>query len=186
MLGFSSLFDGNPTAVMYRSEIVRAKAPFFNDSKLFEDVDVCFEILLDWDFAFVPEILSRIRVENESIMSRIRRTDPSWHLGLALRLLQTYGDRVMSRDEAASAVSKTRTEYCVSMGEAMFNGAANASYWALHERLQRDAGIAIGLREVLYLYLRDKCEWRHPLTTLGRIWRLLGRRLSPGRRGGLP
>ena len=62
---------GAPTTVLYRSEIVRRRVPFY-DEIFAEDLSACYEILKDWDFAFTHDILTFVRTWNESILSPIR------------------------------------------------------------------------------------------------------------------
>jgi len=62
---------GSPTAVMYRSSLIQKGKPFYDESKLHEDTDKCMEILKQWDFGFVHQILSFSRADNESISSAV-------------------------------------------------------------------------------------------------------------------
>src|SRR5205823_14120227 len=41
---------GSPTTVMVRADIVRCRIPFFTEGRFFEDADVIYEILRDFDF----------------------------------------------------------------------------------------------------------------------------------------
>jgi len=68
---------GSPTCVMYLSEIVRSRQPFFSlADPYFEDTDVCFEILKDHDFAFVPQVLTYNRRDNNGLWTRMERFHP--------------------------------------------------------------------------------------------------------------
>ena len=52
---------GSPTTVMFRSAVVRQHLPFFDESLLHSDTEKCMEILQNWDFGFVHQILSFIQ-----------------------------------------------------------------------------------------------------------------------------
>src|SRR5215472_1364030 len=52
---------GSPTTVMYRSSVVRSQSPFYAESLLHEDTEKCMQILENWDFAFVYQVLSFLR-----------------------------------------------------------------------------------------------------------------------------
>ena len=67
---------GSPTTVMYRSSIVRSHLPFYGESLLHEETEKCLQILRQWDFGFVHQVLSVSRTDNESISSRFRRFEP--------------------------------------------------------------------------------------------------------------
>src|SRR6185295_5011934 len=67
---------GTPTSVLYRSDIVRARNPFFFENSYHEDSEVCFEILRTYKFAFVHQVLSETRVDNDSLSTRVRGHEP--------------------------------------------------------------------------------------------------------------
>ena len=60
---------GTPTTVMYRSDIIRSRDPFYQEDRLHEDTEVCLEILERTDFGFVHQILSYCREHEQSITS---------------------------------------------------------------------------------------------------------------------
>lgn len=63
---------GTPTSLLYRSDLVRAREPFF-DARFtpFEDGHLCFELLRQSNFGFVHQVLTYTRRDNSSIMSRV-------------------------------------------------------------------------------------------------------------------
>jgi glycosyltransferase involved in cell wall biosynthesis len=67
---------GTQTAVLVRSDIVRARHPFYAEDSFFADVDVVYDLLADHDFAFVHEVLSFTRKEQGSAVGRVRSYDP--------------------------------------------------------------------------------------------------------------
>src|SRR5215472_8112850 len=67
---------GSQTTVMYRSSLVRAQTPFYNDSIPHADLEKCMEILTHWDFGFVHQVLSFSRTEDQSITSSILNFSP--------------------------------------------------------------------------------------------------------------
>ena len=50
-------FFRSPTTVMYRSAVVRDRAPFYKEGRYFEDTEACFEVLQTWNFGFVQQVL---------------------------------------------------------------------------------------------------------------------------------
>jgi glycosyltransferase involved in cell wall biosynthesis len=100
---------GSPTAVLYRSSIVREQRPFYDDSLLHEDTEKCLQILGEWDFAFVHQVLSFSRADNESISSAVRDFKPD-----ALDryiVVQRWAGEFLDADEAAALVAETRRMY---------------------------------------------------------------------------
>jgi glycosyltransferase involved in cell wall biosynthesis len=69
---------GSPTAHMFRASIVRARQPFYAEHRYHEDTEACVEILHEWDFGFVHQVLSFLRTGNESITSSVRSYGPKY------------------------------------------------------------------------------------------------------------
>lgn len=66
---------GSPTANLLRADIVRARQPFYDENSPADDVDLWFEILPNYDFGFVHQVLTFTRRSNESLMSVFRNFD---------------------------------------------------------------------------------------------------------------
>ena len=100
---------GSPTTVMYRSDIVRGQRPFYDESLLHEDTEKCVQILKDWDFGFVHQVLSFLRTENESISSGSRSFQPD---ALdAYILAQRYASIFLEAEEAESLKKRSKRQY---------------------------------------------------------------------------
>jgi hypothetical protein len=102
---------GSVTTVMYRSSLVRDCRPFYREDLLHEDTEKCLEILRDWDFGFVHQVLSFLRVDNvnESITAAFRSFQPD-----ALDryiVVQRFADVFLGPEEAAALKRKTKLAY---------------------------------------------------------------------------
>lgn len=100
---------GSPTTVMYRASIVRDQNPFYDEGLLHEDTEKCLQILEKWDFGFVPQVLSFLRIGNESISTTARDFDPDaldWYI-----MAQRYASRFLDDKEAAELKAASRREY---------------------------------------------------------------------------
>jgi len=64
-------YFGSPSSVLIRSEILRARDPFYTDSNADTDTSACFDILHTWDFGFVHQVLTYTRRHNESRTSAL-------------------------------------------------------------------------------------------------------------------
>lgn len=62
---------GSPTALLYRSQIVFGKEKFFNEDRTSGDTEACYEAFRNWDFGFVPQILSFHRLHEKSVTSEM-------------------------------------------------------------------------------------------------------------------
>jgi len=67
---------GTPTTLLFRSEILRSRTPFFNEACLHFDTEACYEFLQKWDLGFVHQVLSFSRTDNISITSALMRFNP--------------------------------------------------------------------------------------------------------------
>lgn len=106
----TSLFAfGTPTTLLYRSEIIRQHLPFFDESARYEDTDACYRTLRSWNFGFVHQILSFTRVDNESIMTGIRRFHP-YYLDRYLQLGK-FGSLYLERDELTRELRAWENQY---------------------------------------------------------------------------
>ncbi len=69
-------YVGSHSSVLYRSEVVRSRAPFYPIGRMHPDTEMAYEILRNWNFGFVHQVLSFTRVGNESVNSRIAPFEP--------------------------------------------------------------------------------------------------------------
>lgn len=100
---------GAPTALLLRSDIVRARAPFYAEGRFFEDVDAVLEVLAGCDFGFVAQILTFQRPDLGSTWGRMRTYFPS-ELARVLQL-HMYGPLHLSPDELARTVDAHERHY---------------------------------------------------------------------------
>lgn len=143
---------GSPTAVMYRSSMVRTGEPFYDETRLHEDTEKCMQVLEHWDFGFVHQVLSFSRADNESISSAVRDFQP-----MALDryiLVQRYAATFLEQDEAAAVRNKTKREYYNVLASAALHGRESA-FWRYHEN---------GLST-----LGEKIEWPYLTAQIARL-----------------
>lgn len=140
-------FFGSPTTVMYRSEIVRSRSPFFDEHATNDDTHACYEILKQWRFGFVHQILSFTRVDNESIMSDVRDFNP--HLLDKLILVRKFGRDYLDPDEFRTCWSDIESRYLRFLAEAMVRN-KGSDFWKHHRR---------GLATIGYRLSRTKLAW---------------------------
>ena len=63
---------GTATSHMIRSDLVRARNSFYNESNLHADMEVCVELLKTCDFGFVHQVLTFTREREESLTTLTR------------------------------------------------------------------------------------------------------------------
>ena len=88
---------GTATSLLIRSDLIRNRDPFYDESSIYEDIEVCYELLKDCDFGFVHQVLTFTRIDNDSISSKIRNLSP--YLLIAFLALQKYGPQYLNSTE---------------------------------------------------------------------------------------
>lgn len=103
---------GAPTTVLMRSSIVRDRSPFYatEHEALVEDLSVCYEILRDWDFGFVHQVLTFVRTENDGSIQSGRRGFDAMALD-RLAVLLRHGHDFLSPNEYQLAFRRVRKHY---------------------------------------------------------------------------
>lgn len=88
-----------PSAVLYRSSIVRARYAFYPGTRPNGDFAACILDLQRRDFGFVPQVLCFERVHNECLSAGVRQVNG--FLLDRLELLNTYGSLYLSPSQIA-------------------------------------------------------------------------------------
>jgi glycosyltransferase involved in cell wall biosynthesis len=143
---------GSPTAVMYRSSVVRESEPFYDESALHEDSEKCLEILKKWDFGFVHQVLSFSRADNESISSAVRDLQP-----VALDryiIVQRYADAFLEQDEAQALRRASRRKYYGVMAREALR-LRSAEFWQYHREGLKTLGEKLVLSYVAIELVRQ-------------------------------
>jgi glycosyltransferase involved in cell wall biosynthesis len=122
---------GTPTSVMYRTEVVKARTPFFQESSLHADTEACYEILETWDFGFVHQVLTFTRRENESISSALRDFNPN--LLDKYIVVKRYGRKFLDADEYRTCSRVIHRRYFSYLGESALR-MRKREFWDYHRR----------------------------------------------------
>jgi glycosyltransferase involved in cell wall biosynthesis len=125
----SHFLFGTPTSIMFRSEIVRASDDFYAKNRSHEDTEKCYEILEDWNFGFVHEVLSFSRVDEPSLLSGVRRYDP-WRLERHI-MVQKYGPRFLDGVELEELTRETESAYYAFLAEELPKR-KGSEFWHYH------------------------------------------------------
>lgn len=120
---------GSPTTVMYRSALVRDQPYFYDESLLHEDTEKCLQILRLWDFGFVFQVLSFLRVDSDSISGAFRNFQPHAldHYINVSRYAPVFFDE---REALALTKQARRSYYRVLAQEAIWF--REAAFWQYH------------------------------------------------------
>ncbi len=144
-------FFGTPTTILVRGDIARRRSPFFCEGSYDPDSDACYEILQYSDFAFVHEVLSFVRRDNESVTSARRRFNPG--LLSAFAALHKYGGAYLDRDEHARRYKRLKDEYFGFLGREYLQN-RDPGFWAYHRQGLDHIGYPLRKRELARYALR--------------------------------
>jgi glycosyltransferase involved in cell wall biosynthesis len=168
---------GSPTAVMYRSSMIKRGQPFYDESRLHEDTEKCMQILESWDFGFVHQVLSFSRADNASISSSVQTFQPN-----ALDryiLVKRYASVFLDGDEAAALKKKTKRDYYGVLASGALRGRESA-FWRYHVAGLHTIGETLN-RSYLAFSVAQHISWNafNPAAAISKILRFLKRKTAP-------
>jgi glycosyltransferase involved in cell wall biosynthesis len=171
-------FFGSPSAVLYRSDLVRAREHFYDPGCLHADTDVAYDLLRDRDFGFVHQVLSYRREQVDSITGRVNDLEPD--LLDFLLMLQKYGPQYLTPDEFGLSFRRHELAYC----RAYLRGAMGprrARFLDYHRPALTAAGYRFPASVTARAALLELADLAlNPKKTVGRFLAELGKRRSRG------
>lgn len=137
LLGGPYVF-GTPTAILLRADVVRARDPFFNESNLHADSEMCFEVLQDHDFGFVQQILT---IQGAAIAESLTSFSERYqtYFSHILYELVKYGPRHLTEAELARRVAEHLGDYYRYLGEQVWKRRGK-EFWSYHRGKLAEAG----------------------------------------------
>ncbi len=125
---------GSPTTTMLRSDVIRNRDPFYNESNVHFDVEACYETLQQSDFGFVHEVLTFTRIDNESLRTI---TEPLNTQGLSdIYNMLKYGPVFLTDTEYERRLRELWREYYTFLAWAVT--ARGPEFWRFHRQKLQD------------------------------------------------
>ena len=152
---------GTPTSVLLRSELVRSRDPFYDERYWpFEDGHACFDLLKQWNFGFVHQVLTYSRRDNDSTIAKVRSF--GFELFLQFSMLVTHGRDCLSEEEYRRCLMEAERGYFLFLSKKVCaRHRESAAFWEFHRR---------GLASVNYsLDWRLLARWI-PRALLEKVW----------------
>jgi glycosyltransferase involved in cell wall biosynthesis len=128
---------GSATTVLYRSDLVRERSPFYNEANIHADTEVCFDLLRTSDFGFVHQVLSFTRVRAESLTAMSGDLQTSY--GGMLHALVTYGPHYLSPGEFETCRREHLRGYYEFLAKSLVKGASQ-KFWDYHTAKLNELG----------------------------------------------
>jgi glycosyltransferase involved in cell wall biosynthesis len=132
---------GSPNSVMMRSDLVRARQPFYVLDSPFEDVEVCLDLLNGTDFGFVHQVLTFTRRENTSIFTGIRSYDPL--LLCRLICLARHGRNFFEAREYEPLLRAAERDVYEYLGGAWWTRRSESKLWSFYREGMVCAGLPL-------------------------------------------
>lgn len=136
LLGGPYVF-GTASSELFRSDIIRSRHAFYNESNLHADSEACLEVLRNNDFGFVHQILVFQGTQRDSLTSFSQRMNtylPYW-----LYELVEYGPAYLDANELSTRIRVRLGDYYGYLGEQVYRR-RDAAFWNYH----RDRLAALG------------------------------------------
>jgi glycosyltransferase involved in cell wall biosynthesis len=122
---------GSPTTLLYRSDLLAKREPFYSECSLHEDTELCYEVLAEADLGFVHQVLSFSRVGNNGNLTAIETY--FWTLLHSYMTLRKFGPQFLSPEELAKRMRPVRAEYLRILGENALLG-REQPFWQYHRQ----------------------------------------------------
>jgi glycosyltransferase involved in cell wall biosynthesis len=120
---------GSANAVLYRADLVRNHDPFYNETNIHADTEVCLALLKTCDFSFVHQILTFTRVRPGSLNAASQESHT--YLASMLQLLVSHAPDYLTREERDTRLAQHLTEYYRVLGMSLMLG-REKRYWDYH------------------------------------------------------
>jgi glycosyltransferase involved in cell wall biosynthesis len=145
-------FFGSPTVPLFRTALFAEREPFYALDRYHEDTEACYEILLrGWRMGYVHKVLSRLRLDDESIMGLRRNFDPI--VLDRLMVLEMFGPATLNATELATLRDRQHREYWETLARALVSF-RSSGYWKYHREGLSTIGWRIRWSAVLAGFLR--------------------------------
>ncbi len=136
---------GTQTSVLYRSDLVRSRDPFYLETNMCADFEACFALFRNSDLGFVHQVLTYSRPRPESI-GRVS-SDTGANYGSLLEILLTYGKECLSEDEYQYCLDLQLSQYYEFLGRRLWVE-RDRGFWAFHKKTLDDAGVGFSRARV--------------------------------------
>ncbi len=131
---------GSAHALLYRSDLVRSRDPFFNEANVHCDAELCIDLLRNCDFGFVHQVLTFTRERRSGAVSEFSRIFNTY---VSARLYEVvkYGPDFLSSREYRSCRAKRMKEYYNFLAVSLVKGGRDEEFWDYHKHKLAEAGI---------------------------------------------
>lgn len=128
---------GTSSSVLYRSDVVRSRDPFYNESNFHADREACVVLLKMWDFGFVHQVLTFKRLAPGSLTLSVG-WDLMTHFGCMLSTLVTHGREFLTKVEFDDCLERLLHEYYNFLAVNFLRGRRDNKFWDYQKQKLND------------------------------------------------
>jgi glycosyltransferase involved in cell wall biosynthesis len=129
---------GTASSLLIRSSLVRERNPFYNESNLHADSEVCLALLRTCDFGFVNQVLTFTRVRAGSLTSFTNEINTL--IAGRLHDLVTFGHDYLAPAEFEACLDLLLSSYYDFLARNLRRH-RDAKFWDYHKRKLNEAGV---------------------------------------------
>lgn len=160
---------GTPTAILFRSDLVRDSDPFYDESNPHCDSEVCLKILTKWDFGFVHQVLTYIRKREGSEVTVSKRNN-TFAPNRIDRLLR-FGPAVLSQGELEACLKRYVTAYYQYLADSVF-ACREKTFWTFHREKMKSIGYPLSFSRLSLAVCAKMMDCLfNPKQTVGRLFK---------------
>lgn len=128
---------GNPSSVMYRSDLIRNSDEFFPNPTHEADISACLKHLRYEDFGFVHQILGHERIHRQTATAVSLENNA--YVSAEISDCQEYGDWYLTKHERETRVNELLDQYYAYLSSSAFKF-RDRKFWNYHAGRLRDLG----------------------------------------------
>jgi glycosyltransferase involved in cell wall biosynthesis len=163
LLGGPYVF-GSPTSVLFRSDCVRGRDPFYDESNPHGDYQTCLALLERCDFGFVHQVLTYTRERVASATSFSVRHNT--YILETLTALLKFGPVYLNREELSRRLAQWQRDYYFFLAACAFC-LREREFWQHHRKRLRELGHPLSyVRLAKAMLLAPPNAFLHPTKTL--------------------
>lgn len=167
---------GSPTSLLVRSDLIRKRKEYFDESSFSIHVDAaaCYEVLQDANFGFVHQVLTYTRRHGEAETSTSRRLNS--YIAAELLRLKKYGPVFLDRAEYKQCLDESLNRYYRFLGECVFQR-RDKEFWDYHTNALKTLGHPLNSTRLLKQSCLEAMDLLlHPVDVFRRAVRLIWKR----------
>jgi len=174
---------GSANSLLYRSELVRARDPFFDEANIHGDTEVCFALLRSCDFGFVHQVLTFTRLRPGSL-NTVSSDHAAYFAGMLL-ILARHGAHYLTAEELSTRRNQELSDYYRFLSKSLFLR-RDRGFWEYHKKKLIELGYGLSRARLARATLANLLAAAlRPADALRRIGKAagprgLGRTTTPG------